>query len=89
MLQTAGFIKLVREKDGPIVGVHMLGARVGELIGEGQMMVNWEAYPDDVARLVHAHPTQNDAIGEAALGSVWWIMKASPGVRRGGSLRGS
>ena len=67
MLQTAGFIKLVREKDGPIVGVHMLGARVGELIGEGQMMVNWEAYPDDVARLVHAHPTQNDAIGEAAL----------------------
>ncbi|CCH87101.1 Dihydrolipoyl dehydrogenase [Modestobacter italicus] len=67
MLQTAGFIKLVRETDGPIVGVHMLGARVGELIGEGQMMVNWEAYPDDVARLVHAHPTQNDAIGEAAL----------------------
>jgi dihydrolipoamide dehydrogenase len=67
MLHTTGFIKLVREKDGPIVGVHMLGARVGELIGEGQMMVNWEAYPDDVARLVHAHPTQNDAIGEAAL----------------------
>lgn len=67
MLQTAGFIKLVREKDGPIVGVHMLGARVGELIGEGQVMVNWEAYLDDVARLVHAHPTQNDAIGEAAL----------------------
>ena len=67
MLGTAGQIKLVRETDGPIVGVHMLGARVGELIGEGQMMVNWEAHPDDVATLVHAHPTQNDAIGEAAL----------------------
>lgn len=67
MLQTAGFIKLISQKDGPIIGVHMLGARVSELIGEGQLMVNWEAYPDDVASLVHAHPTQNDAIGEAAL----------------------
>ncbi|ABK05639.1 dihydrolipoamide dehydrogenase (plasmid) [Arthrobacter sp. FB24] len=67
MLQTAGFIKLIRQKEGPIIGVHMLGARVSELIGEGQLMVNWEAYPEDVASLLHAHPTQNDAIGEAAL----------------------
>ncbi|WP_144662945.1 dihydrolipoyl dehydrogenase [Paenarthrobacter nicotinovorans] len=67
MLQTAGFIKLIRQKEGPIIGVHMLGARVSELIGEGQLMVNWEAYPEDVASLVHAHPTQNDAISEAAL----------------------
>ncbi|WP_144663225.1 dihydrolipoyl dehydrogenase [Paenarthrobacter nicotinovorans] len=67
MLQTAGFIKLIRQKNGPIIGVHMLGARVSELIGEGQLMVNWEAYPEDVASLIHAHPTQNDAIGEAAL----------------------
>ena len=67
ILKTAGFIKLVRQKDGPIVGVHMIGARLGEQIGEAQLMVNWEAYPDDVASLVHAHPTQNEAIGEAAL----------------------
>lgn len=67
ILGTTGFIKLVSEKDGPIVGVHMLGARVGELIGEGQLIVNWEAYPDDVANLVHAHPTQDEAMGEAAL----------------------
>ncbi|WP_455837025.1 dihydrolipoyl dehydrogenase [Pseudarthrobacter siccitolerans] len=67
MLQTAGFIKLIRQKKGPVVGVHMLGARVSELIGEGQLMVNGEAYPEDVASLLHAHPTQNDAIGEAAL----------------------
>ncbi|RPF28695.1 dihydrolipoamide dehydrogenase [Georgenia muralis] len=67
ILQTTGFVKLVRQKDGPIVGVHMLGARVGELIGEGQLMVNWEAYPEDVAALVHAHPTQDEAMGEAAL----------------------
>ncbi|HEY3437588.1 MAG TPA: dihydrolipoyl dehydrogenase [Actinotalea sp.] len=67
ILGTAGFVKLVRQKDGPVVGVHMIGARVGELIGEGQLIVNWEAYPEDVASLVHAHPTQNEALGEAFL----------------------
>ncbi len=67
ILATAGFVKLVRQKDGPVVGVHMIGARVGELIGEGQLIVNWEAYPEDVASLVHAHPTQNEALGEAHL----------------------
>ncbi|MDO5727724.1 MAG: dihydrolipoyl dehydrogenase [Bowdeniella nasicola] len=67
ILKTTGFIKLVGVHDGPIVGVHMIGARVGELIGEGQLMVNWQAYPQDVAPLIHAHPTQNEALGEAAL----------------------
>lgn len=67
ILATAGFIKLVRVKDGPVVGVHMIGDRVGELIGEGQLIVNWEAYPEDVAPLIHAHPTQNEALGEAHL----------------------
>jgi len=67
ILATQGFIKLVRKKDGPVVGVHLIGARVGELIGEGQLIVNWEAYPEDVAQLVHAHPTQNEALGEAFL----------------------
>lgn len=67
ILATTGFVKLVRQKDGPVIGVHMIGARVGELIGEGQLIVNWEAYPEDVAALVHAHPTQNEALGEAHL----------------------
>lgn len=67
ILGTQGFIKLVRQKDGPVVGVHMVGSRVGELIGEGQLIYNWEAYPEDVAALVHAHPTQNEAMGEAHL----------------------
>ncbi|WP_331716256.1 dihydrolipoyl dehydrogenase [Occultella aeris] len=67
ILKTTGFVKLVRAKDGPIVGVHMLGARMGEQIGEGQLIVNWEAYPEDVASLIHAHPTQNESLGEAAL----------------------
>ncbi|RII91588.1 dihydrolipoyl dehydrogenase [Clavibacter californiensis] len=67
ILGTAGSIKVVRVQDGPVVGIHMIGARVGELIGEGQLIVNWEAYPEDVANLVHAHPTQNEALGEAHL----------------------
>ncbi len=67
ILQTAGFIKLVRVKDGPVVGVHMLGARMGEQIGEAQLIVSWDAYPEDVASLIHAHPTQNEALGEAHL----------------------
>lgn len=67
ILGTQGFIKLVRVKDGPVVGVHMIGARVGEQIGEAQLIVSWEAHPEDVAPLIHAHPTQNEAMGEAHL----------------------
>jgi dihydrolipoamide dehydrogenase len=67
ILATAGFVKLVRQKDGPVVGVHMVGARMGEQIGEAQLIVNWEAFPEEVAALVHAHPTQNEAMGEAHL----------------------
>ncbi len=67
ILGTGGIIKFVREKDGPVVGVHMIGTRVGEQIGEAQLIVNWEAYPEDVAGLIHAHPTQNEALGEAAM----------------------
>ena len=67
ILQARGAIKLVRAKDGPVVGAHMVGERIGELVGEAQLIVNWDAYPDDVAALVHAHPTQNEALGEAHL----------------------
>ena len=67
ILGTAGSVKAVRVKDGPVVGVHMIGARVGELVGEAQLIVNWEAYPEDVAPFVHGHPTQNETIGETML----------------------
>ncbi|QZY30384.1 dihydrolipoyl dehydrogenase [Nocardioides coralli] len=67
ILQTQGFVKLVRQKDGPVVGVHLVGDRVGELIGEAQLIYGWEAHAEDVAPLVHAHPTQNEALGEAHL----------------------
>jgi dihydrolipoamide dehydrogenase len=71
ILQTQGAIKLVKQggKDtpGPVVGIHMVGARVGELIGEAQLVYNWDAEAGDVAALIHAHPTQNEAFGEAHL----------------------
>ncbi|MDQ4115482.1 MAG: dihydrolipoyl dehydrogenase [Actinomycetota bacterium] len=68
ILQTSGAVKLVQAgEEGPVVGVHMVGSRVGELIGEAQLVYNWEALPADVAEHVHAHPTQTEALGEAHL----------------------
>ncbi len=67
ILGTAGVVKLIRENNGPVIGFHMIGSRAGEQIGEAQLIVNWEAYPEDVAPLIHAHPTMNEAIGEAHL----------------------
>ncbi|GAA0953787.1 dihydrolipoyl dehydrogenase [Actinocorallia libanotica] len=67
ILGTQGEVKMIAEKDGPILGVHMVGARVGELVTEGQLLYNWEALPTEVAQLIHAHPTQSEAVGEAAL----------------------
>jgi len=65
ILGTGGFAKVVRRVDGPVVGIHMVGARMGELVGEAQLIYNWEAFPEEVAALVHAHPTQSEALGEA------------------------
>jgi dihydrolipoamide dehydrogenase len=71
ILRTAGAVKLVKAGAkgtfGPVVGVHMVGARVGELIGEAQLIYNWDACAEDVAPLIHAHPTQTEALGEAHL----------------------
>ncbi|HEX3787415.1 MAG TPA: dihydrolipoyl dehydrogenase [Pseudonocardiaceae bacterium] len=67
ILGTTGAVKLVKAPEGPVVGVHMVGERVGELVGEAQLIVNWEAFPEDVAPLIHAHPTQTEALGEAHL----------------------
>ncbi|MFM1864802.1 MAG: hypothetical protein RL677_582 [Actinomycetota bacterium] len=68
ILKTAGFVKLIAKKDGgPFVGIHMVGARVGELLAEAQMMYSWEAAPEDVAPYLHAHPTMSESMGEAAM----------------------
>ncbi len=67
ILKTAGIVKVVRQKAGPVVGVHMVGARMGEQVGEASLIVNWEAFPEEVAQFIHAHPTQNESLGEAHL----------------------
>ncbi len=67
ILGAQGFVKLVSLKDGPILGFHAIGTRMGEQVGEGQLIVSWEADAADIAPLVHAHPTQNETIGEAAM----------------------
>ncbi len=65
ILKTSGSIKLVAQKDGPILGIHMVGSRVGELLAEAQLIFNWEADASDVAQHIHAHPTLSEAMGEA------------------------
>ncbi len=72
ILQTQGSAKVlaVKEPDGSpgrVVGVHLVGSRVGELIAEAQLIYNWDAEPSDVAQLIHPHPTQSEIIGEAHL----------------------
>ena len=67
ILKTQGFVKLIRQSGGPVVGVHLIGSRVSELIAEGQLITGWDAFPEDVAALIHPHPTQAEALGEAHL----------------------
>lgn len=67
ILGGAGLVKLVALRGGPILGVHMVGERMGEQVGEAALLVAWEATAGDAALYVHAHPTQNEALGEAAL----------------------
>ncbi len=67
ILQTAGAVTLVAQRDGPVLGVHMVGAHMGDLVSEAQLIVNWEAYPAEVAQLIHPHPTLSEALGEAHL----------------------
>nr|WP_323748022.1 dihydrolipoyl dehydrogenase [Catenulispora rubra] len=67
ILKTSGQVKVVQQVDGPVLGIHMVGDRMGELVGEAQLIFNWEALPQEVAQLVHAHPTQTEALGEAMM----------------------
>jgi dihydrolipoamide dehydrogenase len=67
ILATAGACTVIAEKDGPVLGVHLVGERVGDLIAEAQLIVNWEAHASEVAALIHPHPTLSEVIGEAHL----------------------
>lgn len=65
--ETDGFMKLIAEKDGPLLGVHIVGPWATELLGEGYLAVNWEASVEDIATLIHPHPTFSEVFGEAAI----------------------
>jgi dihydrolipoamide dehydrogenase len=67
ILNAKGAVKLVARQDGTVLGVHIVGERTGELIAEAQLIYNWEALASEVAQLIHPHPTQSEAIGEAHL----------------------
>ncbi len=62
-----GMVKIVAERDGPLLGVHIVGPWATELIAEGYLAVNWEATPEEIGELVHAHPTLSELFGESAL----------------------
>jgi dihydrolipoamide dehydrogenase len=63
-----GMVKLVGDKGGgPVLGVHLVGPHVTDLIAEAMLITNWEAVPSEVAALIHPHPTLSEAIGEAHL----------------------
>lgn len=70
MHQARGFAKFVSAKGGPILGIHMIGPRVTELLGEALVAVGWEAAPAEVAAFVHPHPTLSEVVGEAALEAI-------------------
>lgn len=67
LIETAGTVKVIAHENGAVLGVHMVGDRVGELIGEAQLLYGLEVNAEDAAPLVHAHPTQGEALGEALL----------------------
>jgi dihydrolipoamide dehydrogenase len=62
-----GIVKLVGEKGGAVLGVHMVGPHVTDLVAEAMLVVNWEAVPAEVAALIHPHPTLSEGVGEAFL----------------------
>jgi dihydrolipoamide dehydrogenase len=62
-----GLVKLVAQRDGPLLGVHIVGPWATELIAEGYLAVNWEATPEEIGEFVHAHPTLSELFGESAL----------------------
>jgi dihydrolipoamide dehydrogenase len=65
--QTGGVVKVIAEKDGPIIGATVAGPAAGDMIHELMYVVAWEALPAEAAAFIHAHPTVSEAIGETLL----------------------
>jgi dihydrolipoamide dehydrogenase len=67
MGEADGLVKIVAERDGPLLGVHIAGPWATELLAEGYLAVNWEATAADLGGLIHPHPTLGETFGEAAM----------------------
>lgn len=65
--ETGGTVKIVSQKDGPILGATVAGPAAGEMIHELMYSVAWEALPAEAAALIHAHPTVAESIGETLM----------------------
>jgi dihydrolipoyl dehydrogenase len=64
----SGFVKVVAQKDGgTVLGIHMIGPHVTDLIAEGMLITSWEASASEVAAMIHPHPSLSEAVGEAML----------------------
>jgi dihydrolipoamide dehydrogenase len=78
----AGFIKILAgTKHGEIIGVHMIGPRVTEMIGEATLAMRLEATVDELVSTIHAHPTVSEALGEAALAVSGQAIHWPPGMK--------
>ncbi|MBA3430891.1 MAG: dihydrolipoyl dehydrogenase [Actinobacteria bacterium] len=62
-----GFVKTVAERDGAVVGVHIVGPRASDLIAEAMLVTSWEAYPEELTEIIHPHPTLTEVVGETFL----------------------
>jgi dihydrolipoamide dehydrogenase len=75
--ETEGMVKVLEDAaTRRVVGVHMIGAGVGEMIGEACVAMEFGASAEDIARTCHAHPTMSEAVREAAKGVDGWTMQA-------------
>ena len=75
--QTDGFIKiLAHEETDEILGAHMIGAHVGDLIAEVALAMEFKAASEDIARTCHAHPTITEAVRQAAMDVEGWTMQS-------------
>jgi len=74
--ETAGFVKILAEKGtDKILGAHMIGVGVGEMIAEVVLAMEFGAASEDIARTSHAHPTLSEAVRQAAMGVEGWTMQ--------------
>ncbi len=59
-----GTVKVVTEAGGRVLGVHLVGPHVSEMVAGSRLIVGRDAEPSDVARHIHPHPTLSEAVGE-------------------------